>query len=98
MAAEIIGSFEPVLKSNLILAAFIPLIVYLSAAVGTQTQTLFIRDLVVKVKLPLLQYFMKQIVITGLIALLFGLIIFLSTIFLWQLPYLCLVVGLATTI
>ena len=37
--------FEVVLAQNVALAFFIPFIVYLTAAVGTQTQTIYVRDL-----------------------------------------------------
>ncbi|HJU59261.1 MAG TPA: hypothetical protein VJ583_05895 [Nitrososphaeraceae archaeon] len=40
MAAYVIRGFEDILSSYLALAAFIPMIVYLSDAVGTQSQTL----------------------------------------------------------
>ncbi len=95
LAAEIVSSFAQTLEKNLILAAFIPLIVYISAAVGNQTQTLFIRDLVMRTKIPMLIYFFKQIVITSLIALLCGVLIYLSIFILWQTAYLGMVVGLA---
>lgn len=37
--------FDQVLEKNVAIAYFIPFIVYLSDAVGTQTQTIYIRDL-----------------------------------------------------
>lgn len=37
--------FDEVLQKNVAIAYFIPFIVYLSDAVGTQTQTIYIRDL-----------------------------------------------------
>lgn len=41
----ITSKFETVLASNIALAFFIPFIVYLADAVGTQTQTIYVRDL-----------------------------------------------------
>ncbi len=45
LVADIIGSFEASLRENLILAFFIPGIVYLSGAVGMQTETVVVRGL-----------------------------------------------------
>ncbi len=49
LAAVIVGSFEEGLKRNVALAFFIPGIVYMADAVGTQTETLIIRGLSVGV-------------------------------------------------
>jgi magnesium transporter len=45
LSADLIGLFESKLRADLILAFFIPGIVYLADAVGTQTETLVIRGL-----------------------------------------------------
>lgn len=44
-AAGIMGRFEQVLAANVLVALFVPGIVYLADAVGTQTETLIIRGL-----------------------------------------------------
>jgi magnesium transporter len=44
-AADIVGAFEGQLRERLLLACFIPGIVYLADAVGTQTETLVVRSL-----------------------------------------------------
>lgn len=44
-AAWIAGLFEATLREEFLLTFFIPIVVYLSDAVGTQTETLFIRSL-----------------------------------------------------
>lgn len=49
LAAVIVGSFEEGLRRNVVLAFFIPGIVYMADAVGTQTETLLIRGLSVGV-------------------------------------------------
>jgi magnesium transporter len=41
----ITSRFEEVLSRNIALAFFLPLIVYLADSIGTQTQTIYIRDL-----------------------------------------------------
>lgn len=71
LAARIIGLFESTLSENLVLAAFIPLIVYMSDAVRTQMEAYIIRDLAFDAGLPFLRYFCRQLlVVTGLGALL----------------------------
>ena len=49
LAAVIVGRFEEQLSENLLLALFIPGVVYMADAVGTQTETLLIRGLSVGV-------------------------------------------------
>ncbi|HSD57023.1 MAG TPA: magnesium transporter [Methanotrichaceae archaeon] len=45
LATIVINSFDQALEKEIALAFFIPVIVYMSAAVGTQTETIFIRSL-----------------------------------------------------
>jgi magnesium transporter len=45
LAADIVGAFEAQLQQTIILAFFIPGIVYLADAVGTQTETIVVRGL-----------------------------------------------------
>lgn len=45
VAASIVRSFEDALRKDLSLAFFIPAVVYMADAVGTQTETIFIRGL-----------------------------------------------------
>jgi magnesium transporter len=49
LAADIVGLFESRLRETIILAFFIPGIVYLADAVGTQTETIVVRGLSVGV-------------------------------------------------
>ena len=44
-ASYFVSRFETVLAEKISLAFFIPVIVYMSDAVGTQTETIFVRDL-----------------------------------------------------
>ncbi len=80
VATFIVSSFENALSQNLALAFFIPVIVYMSDAVGTQSQTLFIRALAVQ-KISLRRYMVKEFfvdialgIILGLLVALFGVI------------------------
>ncbi len=60
VAAQVVGAFERTLESNILLAAFIPLIVYMSSAVGTQTEAFIIRDLAMDRRIPFHAYFIRQ--------------------------------------
>lgn len=51
LAADLVGSFASVLERNITLAFFIPAIVYLADAVGTQTETVIVRGLPVGVRM-----------------------------------------------
>ncbi len=73
VASIVVSNFENIIKNNLSLAYFLPVIVYMSDAIGTQTETIFVRDLAVK-KLSFLKYLLKEIIV-GII---FGLILGLS--------------------
>jgi magnesium transporter len=44
-SAAIVGAFEEELRKELLLAFFVPAVVYMADAVGTQTETLVIRGL-----------------------------------------------------
>jgi magnesium transporter len=48
-SALIVGAFEEQLETKVLLAFFVPAVVYMADAVGTQTETLLIRGLAVGV-------------------------------------------------
>ncbi len=94
LAAEIIGSFETTLQQNLILAAFIPLIVYIADAVGTQLEAFAIRDFSLYKDISFHFYFIKQFSIVLIIAILLGAITTIATSFFIN-PIVSLVVGIS---
>jgi magnesium transporter len=49
LGADLVGAFERELQTNLVLAFFLPAVVYLADAVGTQTEALVVRGLSVGV-------------------------------------------------
>ena len=80
LAAQIVQFFESSLRTHFVLAAFIPLIVYMADAVGTQTETLFIRSLVYRMNIK--TYFLKEIRVSLSIALILGVLLTLVS-YLW---------------
>jgi magnesium transporter len=70
--AEIIKGFEQTLEKNLVLATFIPLIVYMSDAVGTQMEAMVIRELNRPGKFQFGKFLRQQLVIVLVVALIIG--------------------------
>lgn len=68
LAAKVVGFFEEILSTNLVLAAFIPLIVYMSDAVGTQMEAYIIRDLAVEGSIPFGKYLARHLLVVFCIA------------------------------
>lgn len=62
-AAKIVEGFEAILSQNIVLAAYIPLIVYMSDAVGTQMEAFAIRDFAIHSHLHFIKYFLRQTVV-----------------------------------
>lgn len=76
LAAVFISIFEETLQKHLVLAFFLPAVVYMSGALGTQLQTLFIRDLAVMGdELNVKLYFVRQMLIGALLALVISLLV-----------------------
>ncbi|HEY4523483.1 MAG TPA: magnesium transporter [Candidatus Paceibacterota bacterium] len=62
LATVVVSKFEAILAADLRLAFFIPIIVYLSDAVGTQAETIYVRELSER-KINFAQYIFKEIII-----------------------------------
>lgn len=70
--AEVIKGFESTLQENLILASFIPLVVYISDAVGTQMEAIIIRSLQAKKKFNFAKFIWQQAIIVLSAAVIIG--------------------------
>lgn len=93
LAAQIIGSFEAALEKQIILAAFIPMIVYMADAIGTQTETIFVRNVALDHKMKVMKFLTREISIGLGVALVCGLLVSLYSFIKYQSPYLGLVLG-----
>lgn len=62
LATVIVSKFEAILSRDIRLAFFIPIIVYLSDAVGTQTETIYVRELSER-KVNFWRYIFKESII-----------------------------------
>ena len=79
LMSRTITSFESTLAENLILASFIPLVVYIGAAVQTQIGYFIVRDLAFNPKLNFLFYAFRQFKVVLLIGFSLSILVFLST-------------------
>lgn len=98
MLATIFSSyFERLLSENIKLAFFIPIIVYMSDAVGTQTETIYVRSLVKKdVKFSI--YFLKELALGAFLGLFFGSLMWLFAYLWFKDANVALTVGMAMAI
>ncbi len=95
VTASIITSFEHVLNTLLALAAFAPVLAYLSDAVGTQSETLAVRSIALDPKLSLKSYFVREFAVALSLALVCGLLLSTVAYVGWQDSTLGLIVGLS---
>src|SRR3989344_842726 len=96
VTAYFIGTFEKILEHYIILAFFVPAIVYMSDALGTQIQTIFIRDLAVMGKeLKVKNYLLKQGLVSLVMSAIISILMFVVIALFWQQNYLALVISIA---
>ncbi|MEM3064010.1 MAG: magnesium transporter [Candidatus Nitrosotenuis sp.] len=95
VAASIVTNFEDILNSYIVLASFIPVIVYLTDAIGTQSQTLVVRLLALEPDFPLRRYLLREIKIGVILGIIFGAMLFFAELVGWQQIKLGVVVGAA---
>ena len=63
LATFIVSKYEAILAAEVRLAFFIPIIVYLSDALGTQTETIYVRELSERDHFNLTKYIFKECII-----------------------------------
>ncbi|TRO51687.1 magnesium transporter [Candidatus Bathyarchaeota archaeon] len=95
ITASIITNFENVLSTLLALAAFAPVLAYLSDAVGTQSETLTVRSIALDPKLSLKSYFLREFAVAIVLALVCGALLSTVALFGWQDLILGLIVGVS---
>jgi len=92
-AAYIVTSFEQVLGSYLALAAFIPVVVYISDAVGTQSQTLVVRMIALEPEFSVRKYLTRELKIGGVIGIVFAASLFAAGFLGWSSLHIGFVIG-----
>jgi len=97
LASFVISKYEAILSANISLAFFLPLIVYMSDAVGTQTETIFVRNISRK-HVNFYKYLGKEIILGTVLGIIFGLCVAIAS-YLWiQSIEIAVTVGLAMLI
>jgi len=93
LAADLVGSFEAHLHTHLMLVFFIPSIVYLADAVGTQTETVVVRGLSLGV--PMRRMLGRELLAGVLIGLALAAVALPFVWWRWSDPALALAVGIS---
>jgi len=93
--ASIISNFENVLNTLLALAAFAPVLAYMSDAVGTQSETLAVRSIAINPQMALKNYLLKELFIAAILAFVCGGLLSAVALVGWQDPVLGLIVGIS---
>lgn len=94
-AASIVGVFEQTLSTYITLAMFMPVLVYMSDAIGTQSETLIVRSIALDPKLAVKSYFIKEIKVGLLIALVCSTFLALAAMLGWGTFLFGIVIGLS---
>lgn len=89
--------FEGVLRENIALAYFIPFIVYISSAVGTQTQSIYIRDLKTG-RADFRKYLFKETVAGLILGVMFAIIVAPIILYWFQSGQMATAISLATLV
>ena len=71
LASVVVSRFELPLRENISLAFFIPVIAYMSDAIGTQTETIFIRALT-NLKFNIFRYIVRELIVGAVIGSVMG--------------------------
>ena len=91
--AGIVNGFEQTLEKNIVLAMFIPLNVYMADAIGNQMEAFIIRDLNLTPKLNFSAYFVKQLQVIALIAVLLSTVIYIVSLVIFDEPLVSFVIA-----
>jgi magnesium transporter len=84
LIAETMGFFEETLSEHIVLAAFVPLMVYISNAIGQQVSAFLIRDTAIYSSINYVKYFLKHTWIVLLLSIILAAIIFAYTALVYQ--------------
>jgi len=95
VTASIITNFEHIISTLLALAAFAPVLAYMSDSVGTQSETLAVRSIAINPSMSLKKYIVKELAIAAILAFVCGSLLSAVALVGWQDPILGLIVGIS---
>lgn len=93
IAAITVGFFENLFAKMVTLVAFIPAVVYMADAVGSQTQTIFIRSLAIEHNLIFKNYLWRECKVSFFLAIILSIVISLISFWWWASLLLGLILG-----
>lgn len=96
LSAVLMGAFEEDLEANVLLALFVPAIVYMAGAVGSQTQTVLIRAFAVGVRTR--DVFWREAVTGVMVGVLIGAVFFVFAVLGWGDTGVAIAVSLALVV
>jgi magnesium transporter len=76
LAAFIVSGFEGMMSTYFVLASFIPVMIYLTDAVGTQSQTLIVRMIALEPGFSVTRYLAREVKVGGILGAIFALLLF----------------------
>jgi len=94
-AAYVVGFFESTLNTYIYLAMFMPVLVYLTDAVGTQSETLIVRSLATNPKLLIRDYILRETKIGFSLASICSIMLSIAFLFGWGSPLLGIIIGIS---
>lgn len=95
VAAVVVQQFEAILTTHVIIAAFIPAVVYIADAVGSQTQTIYVRALALDAHLPTTRYALREAMVNTALAVVLGLGLSIIAALTFTTVYISMLLGLA---
>lgn len=98
VAAYIVNGFENILSSYFVLASFIPVIIYLSDAIGTQSQTLIVRMIALEPEFSVRRYLAREVKVGGILGIIFASLLFAAASIGWGLSQAGAIIGLSILI
>ena len=84
VAALVIGFFENEIKSQILLAAFIPAVTYIADAVGTQSETIFVRNVALEKNFSIIRYLKREVIVGFILSSILALVIGFLSLVLWH--------------
>lgn len=95
--SKFVHAFEETLQENILVATFIPLVVYISDAVGTQVESIIIRALSKQWKFKFSSFFTKQFLVVSSLGITLGVLAIFGSYIMYKQAPLSIGLGIAVT-